>query len=101
MVHLLSRGTLLTATRFQLEWYNETELLRWKSTDFFKEMVKLVPQELSFLVELYTMVKSLERHEKPDYSKIIKKINLILALRKKPVGTKEFESIKNKSKKLN
>lgn len=43
ITHLVSRGKLLTVQRFQLEWITETELLRWKSCEFFKEMIGIVP----------------------------------------------------------
>lgn len=50
ITHLVSRGKLLTIQRFQLEWITETELLRWKNCEFFKEMIGIVPPELEILV---------------------------------------------------
>ena len=41
--------------------------------DFFKEMVEILPSELEFLIEIFTIIKSLSRNQKPDYPKFIKK----------------------------
>lgn len=41
--------------------------------DFFKEMVKILPPQLEFISEIYTIIKSLSRNQKPDYTKFIKK----------------------------
>ena len=41
--------------------------------DFFKEMVEILPPELEFLTEIFTIIKSLSRNQKPDYPKFIKK----------------------------
>jgi hypothetical protein len=43
MTHLIGKGRLLTLQRFQLEWITEAEFLRWKSCEFFKEMIKIIP----------------------------------------------------------
>lgn len=74
MTHLIGKGKLLTVQRFQLEWVTEAEFLRWKTCEFFKEMIKIVPAELEVLVEIYSIAKSLRRNEKPDYLKIMKKV---------------------------
>lgn len=74
MTHLIGRGKVFTLQRFQLEWITEAEFLRWKSCDFFKEMIKIIPPELEVLVEIYSIAKSLRRNEKPDYLKLLKKV---------------------------
>lgn len=43
MTHLIGKGKVFTLQRFQLEWITEAEFLRWKSCEFFKEMIKLIP----------------------------------------------------------
>lgn len=36
-------------------------------------MVEILPPELEFINEIFTIVKSLSRNQKPDYPKFIKK----------------------------
>jgi hypothetical protein len=74
MTHLIGHGKVFTLQRFQLEWITEAEFLRWKTCEFFKEMIKIIPAELEVLVEIYNIAKSLRRNEKPDYLKLMKKV---------------------------
>jgi hypothetical protein len=74
MTHLIGKGKVFTLQRFQLEWITEAEFLRWKTCEFFKEMIKIIPPELEVLVEIYSIAKSLRRNEKPDYLKLMKKV---------------------------
>lgn len=90
LVHLVSKGNLFTVRRYQLEWVTDFEFQRWKSCEFFKEMIKIVPKELEILVELYTIAKSLRREEKPDYLKLIKKVVML-------IGSKGGISLKENS----
>jgi hypothetical protein len=37
-------------------------------------MIKVVPPQLRILIELYTIAKSMQRNEKPNYVKVLKLI---------------------------
>lgn len=78
MAHLVAQGKVFTPQRFQLEWVTNSELLRWKGCEFFKEMMRVLPPELHILMEIYTIAKSLRRNEKPDYLKLMKKVLLFM-----------------------
>lgn len=96
IAHLLAKGKLLTVQRFQLEWTTEAEFLRWKSCDFFKELLTFIPPELEILMEIYTVAKSLRRNEKPDYSKLMKKVleKIAVLSKKSPTTTPQQNTLR-------
>lgn len=37
-------------------------------------MIQIIPEELTILLEMYALVQSLGRYQKPDYQKVISQI---------------------------
>jgi hypothetical protein len=53
-------------------------------------MIKIVPPELEIIIEIYIISKSLNRNERPDYLKLLKKIISTISSLKKT--SRRFES---------
>ena len=97
LVHMLSKGKLLSLKRYQVEWVTESEFLRWKTCEFFREMVEIVPPDLNIIIEMFTLSKNLSKTEKPDYVKLIKRVMSIMStMSQRKKGHKVRESINDK-----